>query len=129
MLFPSLIILAVAILMVATKVWIGLIICTALAWYLADMWSKTYYVIEEDTLIINAGMFYTLKIPVSNIFKIKPSRDPSKAPALSMDRLSIRYSIDGKKKEVLVSPENKEEFVQALKEINGRIEFASLYKI
>jgi hypothetical protein len=128
-LFPSLIISAVTILMVANKVWIGLIICVAVAWYLADMWSKTYYEIEEDTLVIHAGTFYKISIPISTISKIKPSRDPSKAPAMSMDRLSIRYTIDGKKNEVLVSPENKEEFIQALKEINGNIEFGELYKI
>jgi hypothetical protein len=46
-----------------------------------------------------------------------------------MDRLSIRYTVDGKLKEVLVSPENKEDFMQALKEINGDIEFGSLYTI
>jgi hypothetical protein len=43
--------------------------------------------------------------------------------------LSIRYTVDGKKKEVLISPENKEDFMQALKDINGDIELGSLYKI
>jgi hypothetical protein len=35
----------------------------------------------------------------------------------------------GKKKEVLVSPENKEGFMQALREINGEFELESLYRI
>jgi hypothetical protein len=128
-LFPSLILLGVTILLIVEKAWLGLPITIAVAFYLSDIFMNTYYSIEEGVLSIIAGRFYSLQIPISSIFKIKPSRDPSKAPANSMDRLSIRYTKDGKKKEVLVSPENKEEFMQALKEINGDIEFGSLYRI
>ena len=128
-LFPNIGLLVVAILLIVEKAWLGLPIILVIALFLNDIYRNTYYSIEDGVLTIDAGRFYLLQIPISNIYKIKPSRDPSKAPANSMDRLSIRYTKDGKKKEVLVSPENKEEFMQALKEINGDIEFGRLYKI
>ena len=127
--FPSLILIAVALLLIVEKAWLGLPIVIAIALYLIDMFRNTHYSIEDRSLTIVAGRFYKVQIPISSITKIKPSRDPSKAPANSMDRLSIRYAIDGKKKEVLVSPENKEEFMQTLKDINGDIEIGRLYKI
>jgi len=127
--FPSLILIAVALLLIVEKAWLGLPIVIAIALYLIDMFRNTHYSIEDRSLTIVAGRFYKVQIPISSITKIKPSRDPSKAPANSMDRLSIRYTKDGKKKEVLVSPENKEEFMQTLKDINGDIELGSLYKI
>ena len=127
--FPSLILIAVALLLIVEKAWLGLPIVIAIALYLNDMCRNTHYSIEDRSLTIVAGRFYKVQTPISSITKIKPSRDPSKAPANSMDRLSIRYTKDGKKKEVLVSPENKEEFMQTLKDINGDIEFGRLYKI
>jgi len=127
--FPSLILIAVALLLIVEKAWLGLPIVIAIALYLIDMFRNTHYSIEDRSLTIVAGRFYKVQTPISSITKIKPSRDPSKAPANSMDRLSIRYTKDGKKKEVLVSPENKEEFMQTLKDINGDIELGSLYKI
>jgi hypothetical protein len=128
-LFPSLILIAVALLLIVEKAWLGLPIVIAIAIYLADIFINTHYSIEANILKIIAGRFYKVQIPISNIYKIKSSRDPSKAPANSIDRLSIRYTMAGKKKEVLVSPENKEGFMQALKDINGDIELGSLYKI
>lgn len=128
-LFPNIGLLAVAILLIVEKAWLGLPIILVIALFLNDIYRNTYYSIEDGVLTIDAGRFYLLQIPISNIYKIKPSRDPSKAPANSMDRLSIRYTKDGKKKEVLVSPENKEAFMQALKEINEDIELGRLYKI
>lgn len=128
LLFPNIVLLAVAILLIVEKAWLGLPIILVIAIYLIDIYRNTYYSIEDGVLTIDAGRFYLLQIPISNIYKIKPSRDPSKAPANSMDRLSIRYTKDGKKKEVLVSPENKETFMQALKEINENIEIGRLYK-
>ena len=128
-LFPSLILLGVTIQLIVEKAWLGLPITIAVAFFLTDIFMNTYYSIEDGVLSIIAGRFYSLQIPISNIYKIKSSRDPSKAPANSIDRLSIRYTVDGKKKEVLISPENKEDFMQALKDINGDIELGSLYKI
>ena len=127
--FPSLILIAVALLLIVEGAWLGLPIVILLGLYMFDVLRNTHYTIDEGNLTLVAGRFHKVQIPISSITKIKPSRDPSKAPANSMDRLSIRYTKDGKKKEVLVSPENKEEFMQTLKDINGDIEFGRLYKI
>jgi hypothetical protein len=127
--FPSLILSAVALLLVVEKAWLGLPIIFLTALYIADILRNTNYSVDGKNLTVVAGRFHKIEFPISSIYKIKSSRDSSKAPANSMDRLSIRYTIEGKKKEVLVSPENKEEFMQALKEINGDIEFGRLYNI
>jgi hypothetical protein len=84
-LFPSLILIAVALLLIVEKAWLGLPILIAIAIYLTDIFINTHYSIEDGVLTIDAGRFYSLQIPISNIYKIKSSRDPSKAPANSID--------------------------------------------
>lgn len=127
--FPSLILTAVALLLIIEKAWLGLPIVFLTALYIVDILRNTNYSVDGKNLTVVSGRFHKIEFPISSIYKIKPSRDPSKAPANSMDRIAISYTIESKKKEVLVSPENKEEFIQALKDINENIEFGRLYKI
>ena len=47
---------------------------------------------------------------------ITPSRNILSAPALSLDRLKIRF---GKRAFILVSPEDKDGFLRAVKEAQG----------
>ncbi|MDJ0655391.1 MAG: PH domain-containing protein [Xanthomonadales bacterium] len=71
---------------------------------------STHYRIDEGTLHIRSGpMSWTIKR--DSITSITPSRSLVSSPALSLDRLEIRY---GKGRSILVSPENKEAFVAAL---------------
>lgn len=72
----------------------------------------TYYIVDGGTLRIVSGPF-RWKIPVTNIVDITPSRNPLSSPALSLDRLKIR---SGKKKFVLVSPEDKAGFIRAIEQ-------------
>jgi len=73
---------------------------------------STYYVIDGGTLRIVAGPF-KWKIPVADIDGVTPSRNPLSSPALSMDRLKISY---GKRKFILVSPEDKAGFIRAIEQ-------------
>jgi membrane protein YdbS with pleckstrin-like domain len=77
---------------------------------LFTIFKSTYYVIAGDTLRIVSGPF-KWKIPVADIVGVTPSRNPLSSPALSMDRLKISY---GKRKFVLVSPEDKAGFIRAI---------------
>lgn len=72
---------------------------------------RTYYVIKDDKLTVYGG-FITWKIPLSSIRSVEPKRSWLSAPALSLDRLEIRYGRFGI---VYVSPRDQEGFVNALK--------------
>ena len=71
---------------------------------------STYYVVSGGQLVIRTGIF-TWKIQLSEINSAKLSRSLWSSPALSLNRIELRYS-DGKR--VLVSPENSNEFLQAI---------------
>ena len=91
----------------AVLVGIGVLLLTVILfiWLLRS----TYYEIRGDTLRIVSGP-YRVRIPVEMIESIEPTRSPLSSPALSLDRLRIRYG----KKQVLVSPADKRGFLRAL---------------
>ncbi len=59
------------------------------------------------------------KIDIKTIRKVYATRNPLSSPALSLDRLAIVYN---KYDEVLVSPKNREDFIQELLKVNPDIE-------
>ena len=71
---------------------------------------STYYVVADGVLRIVSGPF-NWTIQLSDIVEITPTRNPLSSPALSLDRLKIVY---GKRRFVLVSPEDKDGFVKAI---------------
>lgn len=76
------------------------------------------YVIEDEFLIIKMNFFIIKKIKISEIKSVAKSIDFTSSPALSIDRLSIKY---GKFDEVLISPKNKEAFANDLSNVNTEI--------
>ena len=70
----------------------------------------TSYQIESGRLTIRSGPF-RWTVLLRDIESIEPSRSMLSGPALSLDRLEIRYQ-QGRK--VLVSPENREKFLHAI---------------
>ena len=73
-----------------------------------------YYQIDASVLTIRAGFLRT-SIPISQIMKVRPTWNPLSAPALSLDRLEIKYSPDGVLEEIaLVSPKDKKKFITDL---------------
>jgi len=77
----------------------------------------TYYAIEGETLLIRSG-FVRWRVAIREIRSIEPTRSLMSSPALSLDRLRIAY---GGWKAVMVSPEHKERFIEALRTINPSI--------
>jgi membrane protein YdbS with pleckstrin-like domain len=71
----------------------------------------TYYLIDDNTLTVRAGFIVNTRIPVNTITEIKPSNNPLSAPAMSLDRLEIRY---GSKDLIVVSPKDRQNFVEHL---------------
>lgn len=70
----------------------------------------TYYQVDDYQLLVKSGLF-SWKIPLSEIESIEPTHSFLSAPALSLDRLVIHYG-DGKR--VVVSPKDKQGFIEAI---------------
>ncbi|MFW1909372.1 PH domain-containing protein [Acinetobacter ursingii] len=74
---------------------------------------NTRYIVTQDHVIIHS-MFLKWIISRSEIQSMTPTNNPVSAPALSLDRIKIDYQKDGKNKSVLISPKNKQKFIEAL---------------
>lgn len=74
---------------------------------------NTYYVVENGTLVIKSLVF-RWEININDITQIEPTHNPLSSPALSLDRLKIYYMKNGKIATVMISPKNKEAFLQAI---------------
>lgn len=85
--------------------------------YFAWVWFQTYYEVEENALIIVSGP-KKKKINIQDIESIKRTLNPLTGPALSMDRMSIKY---GPYQSVLVSPKEKKAFIDAILKQNPKI--------
>lgn len=82
---------------------------------------NTNYTITTDaTLRIKCGLFLNLLIPIASIKKIVPTKTILSSPALSLDRIEIFYN---QYDSVIISPENKEDFIIQLQHINPAIHY------
>jgi len=74
---------------------------------------NTYYVVENNTLIIK-NLIFRWKININDITQIEPTHNPLSSPALSLDRLKISYMKNGRIAKVMISPKDKETFLQVI---------------
>lgn len=77
---------------------------------------STYYIIEGEMLTIRS-MGLRWRVPIRDIRSITPTRSAASSPALSLDRLRIDYG----RRTILVSPEDRERFIAALRTVNPAI--------
>ncbi|MDF3345427.1 PH domain-containing protein [Acinetobacter pittii] len=75
---------------------------------------NTYYLVGNNTLIIKSLVF-RWKININDITRIEPTHNPLSSPALSLDRLKIYYMKDGRMATVMISPKDKEGFLNILR--------------
>jgi len=85
---------------------------------IAYLFYDTTYTITGKELEIRFGFLYKQKIDITTIREIKETNNPLSSPAASLDRLDIRYGRSGS---VLISPKDKQKFVQALLDIHPEI--------
>jgi hypothetical protein len=71
---------------------------------------STRYEVTGREVIARSGLFQW-RVAIDEIDSIRPSRSLIKSPALSLDRLEIRYSGD---RRLLVSPQDREGFLAAV---------------
>ena len=77
-------------------------------WLILD----TNYTLTADELRIRSGPF-RWRIALADVREVSPSRSWMSSPALSLDRLRIGYGIG---RSILVSPREKQRFIDALRE-------------
>ena len=70
----------------------------------------TFYLLDDRRLTIRCGPF-RWSIPLAKIKSVKRSRSLLSSPALSLDRVQIRYGRFGS---VLISPEHRDRFLAEL---------------
>ena len=77
----------------------------------------THYTVAGNTLRVASGPF-RWKVPIDQIQSVEATRSPLSSPALSLDRLRIRY---GKNRRIMVSPADRRGFLKAIGQelVNG----------
>ncbi|WP_394218729.1 PH domain-containing protein [Halobacillus trueperi] len=82
------------------------------------IWLRTGYTVKDGHLFIHSGPLRK-RINIEDIKKIKPTKSPMSAPALSFRKLEILY---GKFMFTLISPKDEQKFLQVLEKENPHIE-------
>ena len=77
----------------------------------------THYTVDGNTLRVVSGPF-RWKVPIDQIQSVEATRSPLSSPALSLDRLRIRY---GTNRQIMVSPADRRGFLRAIgqEQVNG----------
>jgi hypothetical protein len=106
--------------MLFNKIIIGAIAIALLAGFVTYLWAATLYIFTNDKkLRIKSGFLYNREIYIRSIKKVKATKNHRASPALSSDRLEIRYNRYGR---ITISPTHQSEFIRELKEVNPRIQ-------
>jgi hypothetical protein len=95
--------------------------------FFVHLYFSTFYTIRNSKLNIKSSFYLYYSIDIQSINKIEKSNSWEKAPALSMDRLEIKYNEKPAVRynfydSVIISPKNKKEFIEDLLKINPQIE-------
>ena len=80
----------------------------------------TFYVLDDQRLAIRCGPF-RWSIPLAKIRSVKRTRSMLSGPALSLDRVQIRYGRFGMFGFVLISPERRDRFLADLENRRSRL--------
>jgi Ca2+/Na+ antiporter len=105
--------------MASVQEWYSLAALLLLSLFILYSFASIRYRINDGKLLITIGFFYKKQIDINTISKIVKTNNPLSAPAASLDRLEIFYNHH---QSILISPEQKEEFVKQLQQLNPEIE-------
>jgi hypothetical protein len=77
-------------------------------------------IVGDDGLVIRFGMV-RVRIPWDRVIEINPTRNPLSGPALSLDRLDVRYrKANGRQTFALISPADRAAFLRDCAEASRR---------
>jgi hypothetical protein len=96
--------------------YIGILLCLLFIVFISK---STRYIISENHLIVKCMFIVNNKIEISKIRKIEKTNSILSSPALSLDRIAIKFN---KYDEVYISPKERQAFIDELLKINSEIE-------
>ncbi|MGH2667282.1 PH domain-containing protein [Flavobacterium sp.] len=99
--------------------WLGVFVFFLLGALILIASIFTKYIVDNDALIVKSALMVREKIDIHSIRKIEKTNSILSAPASSLDRIRIYYN---KFDEILLSPKEKQDFVNTLLEINPAME-------
>ncbi|MBC7525523.1 MAG: PH domain-containing protein [Flavobacterium sp.] len=98
--------------------YLGIVLCFLIIFFISK---STRYIFAENQLIVKCMFIVNDKIEISKIKKIEKTNSLLSSPALSLDRIAIKFN---KYDEVYISPKEKQSFIEDLLKINPVIEVA-----
>lgn len=98
--------------------WIMVALDVLLLGFVSIILFNTKYIIDGELLYIKCGFLPKEKCFISQIVKIKNTHNIISAPAISLDRIEIRLN---NRQQLIISPLDKEEFINHLRAINPNI--------
>lgn len=104
---------AAAIVQLATRNWVSGLLLAMLELCLVSMTVPLKYEITSTTLHVRSGML-RWQIPFKEIIAVIPTRNSRSAPAWSRDRLLIAYQKANKLLPLMISPDDRQEFLREL---------------
>ena len=84
--------------------------------YFGLVWPMSYG-LGKSELIVRSGL-YRRRIPLTAISEVSPTRNPLSSPALSLDRLNVRFG-EGMFRRVMISPAERDRFLDDLADLAG----------
>ena len=101
--------------------WIGFLGIVLCLLFVVFVSKSTRYIISGNHLIVKCMFIVNDKIEISKIRKIEKTNSILSSPALSLDRIAIKFN---KYDEVYISPKERQAFIDDLLKINPEIESA-----
>jgi|SRR5678815_2140404 hypothetical protein len=92
--------------------WVGFLLLFS-AGFIGWLLRATYYVVDDTRLLVRSGPFWWT-VPLETIQEVFPTRNPLSSPALSLDRLCVRYQRGKSKGMIMISPADKEGFLKVV---------------
>jgi hypothetical protein len=116
----ALIFTAVLLLMIVNKIWFMAVFILIIGLLITYCFVNTYYLIDGNSLVVRSGFLFNKTIPIQSIFEIRDTKSILSAPALSLDRIEVKYN---KRDSVVISPKDKLHFIDELQKRNASIVF------
>ncbi len=83
----------------------------------ADMVFNTEYIIDGQMLRVKCGMLAKDRCDIMSVIAIRPTHNLASSPAMSLDRIEIML----KGRSIIISPKDKEGFVNDMCKVNPDI--------
>jgi len=101
--------------------WVSIVVVVAVWVVVGSFIWPLYYEITQSALLVRSGLL-RWQIALDSIQQVSPTRNMLSSPALSLDRLRVEYSQNGKERYILISPKDKPGFLRDLAQYAGGLE-------